>query len=300
MRRAKAIGLAVLILLALALVPSLTVYAASNDQAKAKKFIEVAQDAYEEATMLTNLTRSRGGNVTVADLQIGEGRKLLNQANGNYTAGNYLLASENARAAQERFRDAIESLDVEEAEVEEETGHGILEAVSQAMQRIQRVQDVVNNLATDPEVQTYIKWVTGNLTEAKQNLLDAKAIIEAKPKNASDAARLLGEANRNINEASKALKLIGDHSIAKRAENFFRGLKNQLDKAKDELEDAKKKGKDVADLEGNLVEIQALIDGANSALLHGDKKAALEETKNARDLLHETLKELQKLQHGKP
>ncbi len=294
MRRARVFGLGIVALLAISLIPALTVYAKRSEEDKAEKFIEVAQKAYREATRLADRTEAAGGNVTLAETLIGEGRSLLDQANGNYTAGNYALASEKAKAAQEKFRDAIEALDLNEDEEEEGAGHGMLVAIEQAMERIQRLNNTINGLEISPEDQTYLDWAKGNLTEANNDLLDAKAIIEGKPTNASAAARLLGEANRNIEEAYKALKLIGDHNMTGRAESFLTGLKKQLQKAQDEIAE-----KDVADKE-RLEEIHLLIDGAKDDLLNGDKKDALEKTKDARDLLHDLTKELKKPEHGKP
>jgi len=302
MWRAKVFGLGILALLALSLIPALTVYAKHTEEDKAAKFIEIAQRAYREATALIDRTRVTGGEVTAAETLNSEGLRLLNQAKGNYTAGNYALASEKAKAAQEKFRDTIEALDIDEAE-EEETGRGILMAIDQVFQRIQRLRDVVHDIVTGSVNPTYIDWINGNLTEANQNLLAAKAIIEGKPTNASAAAKLLGEANRNIEEVYKALKLIGDHNMTKHAENFLKGLNNQLQKAQNELAEAKKKGRDtekLEDLEDKLAEVQLLIDEAKDDLLNGEKKDALEKTKDARDNLHDITKELQKLQHGKP
>jgi len=91
--------------------------------------------------------------------------------------------------------------------------------------------------------------------------------------------------------------------MTKHAENFLKGLNNQLQKTQNELAEAKKKGRDtekLEDLEDKLAEVQLLIDEAKDDLLNGEKKDALEKTKDARDNLHDITKELQKLQHGKP
>jgi hypothetical protein len=299
MQRNKLLGLCVMSVLALAMLPSLTTYALPNDRAGAMKFIEVAQEAYEEATMLAELTRSRGGNVTLAESRIGEGGRLLTWAKGNFTAGNYPLAIENAKAAQRRFREGIRALEMEEAEEQEEVGHGILVAISHLSDRISRLRDVVDRLERDTEEEKYIAWVNGNLTEAEDNLAAAKAIIEGGPRNASEAARLVGEANRNIDDACKVLKLIGDHRIAWRVESFTRGLWNQREKVRDEIEKARRKGENVEGLERMLDDARELVDSAKSKLIQGDKKGALAEVKEARDLLHDAFKELKKLQRNK-
>ena len=292
MPRAKVFGFGIIALLAISLIPALTVYAKRSEEDRAEKFIEIAQKAYREATKLANKTEAAGGDVTLAETLISEGQGLLDQANDNYTDGNYALASEKAKAAQEKFRDAIEALDFEEDE--EGAGHGILVAIEQAMERLRRLNGTINGLEINPEDETYLNWAKGNVTEAKNDLLDAKAIIEGKPTNASEAARLLGRANRNIEEAYKALKLIGDHNMTGRAESFLTGLKKQLQKTEDEIAEGDEEEQATID------DIQQLIDGAKDDLLNGDKKDALEKTKDARDLLHDLTKELKKPEHGKP
>ncbi len=292
MRRSKLLGFGVVALLAISLIPALTAYAKLSEEDKAEKFIEVAQKAYREATRLANRTEAAGGDVTLAETLIAEGLTLLDEARGNHSAKNYALAFEMARAAQERFRDAIEALNLDEDEEEEGAGQGILVAIEQHMRRIERLNDTIKGLDVDPG-DKYLDWAKGNLTEAYNNLQDAKEILEGAPANASKAARLLGEANRNIEEAYKALKLIGDHNVTARAESFLKGLKKQFQKVEDDI------GEDV-EAQEKLEEIQLLLEGAEDDLLGGDKKDALEKTKDARDLLHDFEKELKKSEHGKP
>ncbi|MCS7116147.1 MAG: matrixin family metalloprotease [Nitrososphaerota archaeon] len=277
------------------IVPTFSAYATWQDQTKAEKFIEIAQHAYEIAIEFRERARSRGIDVTKADKMISEGEALLKEAKYYLEKGEYSKSFERANRAQERFREAIKSLNItpkEGREVEEERGRGILVAIERIEERIKRIKDVIAYIKETSENQRYIEWVKGNLTEAENNLKDARAALEKR--NVTRAAHLLGEANRNIEEAFRALRLISDWTIGWRIKNFFKGIEKLLDDVEKSIERLAKSGVKVDDLMKRLEEARKLIESAKDKLLVGDKKGALDDVKKAHDILKDILKDIAK------
>ncbi|MEM2920870.1 MAG: hypothetical protein QXF26_00965, partial [Candidatus Bathyarchaeia archaeon] len=143
MQKNKTVALCVASLLVLASVPLYTSHAFPSENVNAWKLIEIAQDAYEQVEYIVEQARFRGENVTLAELLIDQGRGLLIQARNNHTVGDYRLALENAKMAQLRFREALQVCTYDEAENECEVGCGLLVAIGQARERIQRLRDIV-------------------------------------------------------------------------------------------------------------------------------------------------------------
>jgi len=285
MKKSGLIAMALAALALSSLVLPLSGYAVKEDQAKAEKFLEIAERAHEQALMLIGRASERGVNVTEANRLVAEGESLLNQTKDFFVAGNYTGTLQRAREAQERFRDAIRALEggVEEAE-DEGVAKGLLTAISRAEERIQRLRNVVENLTMTSENSKFFDWVEGNLTEAQENLDGAKDVLGGRPLNASRAAGLLAGANKYIEDAHKALKGIGDWSVAWRAENFIKGMRKQLEKIEGQL------------MAHELGEIEGLIRSARGKILSGDKKGALDDIKDARDMLHDAVRGLSKSQ----
>ncbi len=285
MKKSALIALALIALAIPSLVLPLSGYAVREDQTKADKFTEIAERAHEQALMLIGRASERGLNVTEANRLVAEGESLLLQSKGLYVLANYTDALRRAREAQERFRDAIRALEgrVEDAE-DHEIAKGLLTAISRAEERIQRLRNVVENLTWTSENSKFFDWVEGNLTQGQENLDDAKDLLGGRPLNASRAAALLAGANRYLEDAHKALKGIGDWTVAWRAENFIRGMRKQLEKIEDRL------------MAHELGEIEGLIGSARWKILSGNKKGALEDIKEARDMLHDAIRGLSRSQ----
>ncbi|MEM2942913.1 MAG: hypothetical protein QXT81_05785, partial [Candidatus Bathyarchaeia archaeon] len=138
----------------------------------------------------------------------------------------------------------------------------------------------------------YIDLVNEKIREAEKNLANARSAIEMS--NASSAAKLLAEADKSMAEALKGLGLIADLAVARRSENYLNGLERELTRAKEQLESLAKKGAKTEDLRAKLTEAEESVQEARTKLLDGDKKDALTKIKEARDILQEISRELQK------
>jgi len=258
-------------------------YAEPKEQTSVEKFIEVTNRALEQVQKLIAKAEDRGTNVSTANRLVGEGQVLLTLAKQSFNGGNYTAAFEKAREAQSRFKEAIKAIAAASKEEEkEEVGKGLLTAIDRANESIQRLKRVLANINETSDNKVYLNWVKGNLTEAEGSLAKAKELIEAKPGNASDAAKLLAEAHRNLEEGFKALRQIGDWTMAWRAENFVKGIRKELEKMRGRLE------------ESRLRSVEESLDRARLRILAGDKKGALDELKEARNLLHSLMKEAAK------
>ncbi|MEM2339685.1 MAG: hypothetical protein QXW83_05745, partial [Nitrososphaerales archaeon] len=180
----KPLGFLLLTLLIVSIPIPFSVYATWQGQViveervKAEKFIEIAQHAYEITINFRDLVKERGIDTTKANEIIGEGEALLKEAKDYLEKGEYNLAFEKARSAQERFRNAIKTLTTPLKEDEEEKGKGILEAIERIEERIERINDVIANIKETQENKKYIDWVKGNLTEAQKNLNEAREAIK--------------------------------------------------------------------------------------------------------------------------
>ncbi len=297
----KPLGFLLLTLLIVSIPIPFSVYATWQGQViveervKAEKFIEIAQHAYEITINFRDLVKERGIDTTKANEIIGEGEALLKEAKDYLEKGEYNLAFEKARSAQERFRNAIKTLTTPLKEDEEEKGKGILEAIERIEERIERINDVIANIKETQENKKYIDWVKGNLTEAQKNLNEAREAI--KNKNVSTAAQLLGKANKDIEEALRALRLIEDWIVSWRIESFFKGIEKLLDNIRNLIERLAKEKVDVSELMKMLDNAKGLIESAKSKLLSGDKKGALNDIKEAREILQDILKAITKKSH---
>lgn len=295
MNRAHATATVLTIFLAFTIARAMPLSAHANDQdqARAEEFIRIVQKISGHAANLRDIAKANGADVTSADKLISEGEALIENAQASLGKGDYTLAFQNAKESQTKFRDSIKTLTDLTGETEEEKAKDILAAIDRAAERIQRLRETIASISPTTENQNYIDLVSEKIGEAEKNLANARSAIEKMP-NASAAAKLLGEANKNIEEALKALRLIADWILTWRSENFLDGLEKELARVTDQLESAAKKGAKTEDLEAKLTEAEESIKEARAKLLTGDKKDALTKIKEARDILQEISKELQK------
>ena len=293
---ARTVGLFLLLLLTIAIanpMPS-QAHAAVQEQTDTQKYIEITEQIKARAESLRDQARDRGVDVTAANKLISEGSSLLDEAKTLLQKADYASAFKKAREAQAKFRDATTVLNGAEDKSGEEKRKDISTAIDRAADRIQRIQDVIAGITSTAENQNFIDSVRQNLGEAEKNLAEAKAAVETKSDDPSKASKSLAEANKNIEEAFKGLKLIGDWTVNWRCDAFLRGIKNTIDKVRDELDKAEKKGSKVDDLREQLTTAEESIQEAKAKLLAGDKKAALAEIAKARDILQDITKELHK------
>jgi len=295
MGRALATSIVLMIFLAftLARTMSLPVRAEEQDQARAEEFIKIVRKISENVTYLKDLAKAKGADVASAEKLISEGKALIENAQSTLDKGDYTLAFQKEKEAQTKFRDAIKSLTEPTGETEEEKAKDILAATDRAAERIQRLRETIASISPTTENQNYIDLVNERIGEAEKNLADARSAIEKTP-NTSAAAKLLGEANKNMEEALKGLNLIADWTVTWRSENFLNGLERELARVKDQLESVAKKGAKTEDLRARLTEVEETVKDARAKLLNSDKKDALTKIKEARDILQELSKELQK------
>jgi len=289
-------GLLILLLLTIAIVNpmQLWVHAAAQEQTATQKYIEITEQIKARTEGLRDQAKDGGADVTAANKLISEGASLLDEAKSLLQKADYASSFQKAREAQAKFRDATAVLNGAEDKSGEEKRKDISTAIDRAADRIQEIQDVIAGITPTAENQNYINSVRQNLGEAEKNLVEAKAAVEAKSADTSEASKSLAEANKNIEEALKSLRQIGDWTLGWRSEAFLQGIKNTVDKVKDDLDKAEKKGSKTDDLRAQLTTAEKSIQEAKAKLLAGDKKAALAEIAKARDLLQDITKELHK------
>lgn len=298
MHTGKIAGLLLASILILATIPTLYASAAQQEQTKAEKFIEIAEQAKEHADKLINKAKEGGVDVTAANNLMGEGTKLLNDAKDAFSKNDFQTAFSKARQAQEKFRDALRSLKTPAHEAAQERGRGILVAVDNAYERIQRLRDVIAKIPVSPENEKPLSWAKLNLTQAENSLTDARNAIQKYEFNVDVAAKKLAEANKYISQAYAALKHIGNRSLW-RAESFLKGIEKHVEKVKERVNQLAEKGFNIQELQTKLTRVDELIQKARASALAGDKKATLAFIKEIDHLLHEITKETVKLHKGK-
>lgn len=289
-------GLLILLLLTIAIVNpmQLWVHAAAQEQTATQKYIEITEQIKARTEGLRDQAKDGGADVTAANKLISEGASLLDEAKSLLQKADYASSFQKAREAQAKFRDATAVLNGAEDKSGEEKRKDISTAIDRAADRIQEIQDVIAGITPTAENQNYINSVRQNLGEAEKNLVEAKAAVEAKSADTSEVSKSLAEANKNMEEALKSLRQIGDWTLDWRSEAFLQGIKNTVDKVKEDLDKAEKKGSKTDDLRAQLTTAEKSIQEAKAKLLAGDKKAALAEIAKARDLLQDITKELHK------
>jgi len=299
MHTGKIAGLLLASILILATIPTLYASAAQQEQTKAEKFIEIAEQAKEHADKLIDKAKEGGVDVTAANNLMGEGTKLLNEAKDAFSKNNFQTAFTKARQAQEKFRDALISLKTPAHEAAQEQGRGILVAVDNAYERIQRLRDAIAKIPVTPENEKPLNWAKMNLTQAENSLTDARNAIQKYEFNVDLAARKLAEATKYISQAFAALKHIGNRAFFWHAENYLNAIEKHVEKVKDKVNQLAEKGYNVQELQTKLTKVDELIQKARASALAGDKKATLAFIKEIDRLLQEITKETVKLHKGK-
>lgn len=252
----KLLGFTTIAILLLAFVPAVSVAAAQSQQVRAKQFIEIAEAARNHATNLKELASSRGISTTSAQRSLTEGEDLLAQANAALasTPPDFAKASEKAREAMSRFRDAARTLG---SEVEQQglgrpaEVRGLLEAINRTELRVSRFMDIMNSLNLAANDATRVQ-AEEKIAEAREKLQNATAKLEGiapgeelKPESAnvvSEAARILGDANQLIAEAHILMARMAGSTYAARAEAFSQAMTEATQRAQQAIDRARAAG----------------------------------------------------------
>ncbi len=275
--------------------PRLGVYGAEQDKSRAEVFVEIAKKALETTLSLRDLAQSKGLDITRMNALIARGEALLKEAEGQLANNEFQKASEKAREAMKAFSDAIRSLGkaFDKEEEEQERGQGILEAISRARDRIEKIRaSLPETEGASQKLVEAVNKVKGLLSEAEKLLGEAEAVIQSSPSNASEAAKKMAEANRKLAEAHRALEEALKHGDKKRLDHFTKGIEKELEKVK-KLVEQRGEGNTEA-LKAKLAQIETLIEEAEKKAEAGDMKGAMQDIKEARDLLHSVVKDLAK------
>ncbi len=266
------------------------------DQAKAQKFIEIAEDSGALASRLVDQAKSRGINVSTATVLIQEGDSLLAEAKTAFSKSDFVAAFERARLAQEKFRDAAKHLNLDEASAFHEKAEGLLEAIARARLRIKSIRETLASITLTPENQGLVSQIKSKLASAEDELANAEAAVRAEPAKASEAAIMLAQAEKNIAEAFVALTQLAHLANSHRAEAFLKEVEKHVQRLKEELARLAKRGVKVDDLNAQLATVEQLIAAARIKLKNGDINGALADIQQADQLLKAIQREIAKRQ----
>ncbi|MEM0111880.1 hypothetical protein [Thermofilum sp.] len=196
--------------------------------------VTVANEAAMQAIRDAGLMGAFEGNVSLYE----EGVKLLSEAKACLSSGDYDGAICNAMRAMEMFREAFRGIMciLEQAGVGRGRlleAQGLIVAAERALERIQRIEKILPEDATDVKKLLDQAASLLNKTEITQLLQQGKV---------SDVAHRLSEANKLINEAFKALKTKAEGKVPERMSRF---CKNIGDRFRELIENMAGKGLNV-------------------------------------------------------
>ena len=229
-----------------------------DDAQRAQQTVGVAECALFKVESFVNSTM-QNVNVTseleklglMDDLQgnaslLEQAEALVAEAKENLEAGNYTEALMNAveamKICREVFRNVHKILELAGLEVErpEVQAQGILVAVNRSLERLERLEAVVEGL------EQALSQVKEKLSKAKELLAidEIKGLLSSG--NVSEAARRLAEANKLIGQAYGLLHSTAKERVAERVERYRAKIGERLEgivknMSKEELDQAIKK-----------------------------------------------------------
>ncbi|MCC6024567.1 MAG: hypothetical protein LM600_07695 [Thaumarchaeota archaeon] len=205
----------------------LTIGSAQIAISKAESFINYAKTTLSKANA-TELAKEALDNATAL---LDRAKALLDDAKACFAQGAYenatLKAMEAMRLCREAYRTLHESLEEkglvkpERPEVPEVQGRGILVAVSRSLERIERLEGLIEKL------KAVLPQVSGNLAEAKELLSQIQQLLVAG--NVSEAAKRLAEAEKLIGQAYGLLHSTAKARIAERIEKYKSKVLGELE-----------------------------------------------------------------------
>jgi tetratricopeptide (TPR) repeat protein len=294
----KIVGMVLLAILAVPLLTSFTVLPAQdqgwyngNDRRTAN-FIELAGQAREKVDLLFGFIYANDSVIeTITDAGLlddleanqtafDQAVTLLTEAQAALDEEDYQVASEKAIEALRIFCDVFKALNriLAEAEVQRGTlvdGQGLIEAMRRALERIERLREVLPENATE---------ALALLEEAESYLNIDQAIVLLNEGNASQVASHLAQANKLIAEAYKALRVQARLMNARRIQNFLRGLQKIRERVWGRLELASIRGFNVTDILGrfNYANMEQFNQSLNNMIQNATQKAL-----GIRNIVHE-------------
>ena len=203
----------------------LTLRSAETALSKAESFINYAKTTLSKANA-TELAKEALENATAL---LNEAKSLLDEAKTCLDKGAYenatLKAMEAMRLCREAYRTLHESLEKkglvkpERPEVPEVQGRGILVAVNRSLERVERLEGLIEELK-EALPQEALSQIEGNLTEAEKllNATEIQQLLVAG--NVSEAARRLAEAEKLIGQAYGLLHSTAKAKVTERIEKY--------------------------------------------------------------------------------
>jgi tetratricopeptide (TPR) repeat protein len=198
----------------------LTIRSAETALSKAESFINYAKTTLSKANA-TELAKEALDNATAL---LDKAKSLLDDAKACFDQGAYenvtLKAMEAMRLCREAYRmlhNALEEKGLvkpERPEMPEVKGRGILVAVNRSLERIERLEGLIE------ELKAVLPQIEGNLTKAREllNATEIRQLLVAG--NVSEAAKRLAEAEKLIGQAYGLLHSAAKAKVAQRIEKY--------------------------------------------------------------------------------
>lgn len=309
MRDRNAVSLILVATLLVTLSPFLMVIHAQpqyqeQQNVREQKFMETALQARERTYDLRDFVVEEIGNIP------DEVEDLLNEADA-------LLAEDTIQKALEamsQYRNAYQHLHryLVQNGVDTETpekARSLLIAINRTYLRIERLNNTMYAISSsldeaDPyyeEVTVYLEWGWGNLTEAAYSLSLANQSFYLEPPNITWAAHNLTEANKNVQEAHVALRLIACWTNQWRIRKFLGELDRIRERIRGRLQQGGFNLTDILEKLGytSLEDFEQTIDGlVENAQQRMEIQEAVQELWTIREKLREMDQELQNRWQG--
>jgi len=225
------------------------IYAQPNNQVqqnvREQMFMETATRTRERAYELRDAVIEKIGSIP------SEIEDLLNEADTLLAEGSIQKAIQAMSKYRNAYRQLHRYLEQHGVDTEApEKARGILVAINRTYARIVRLNNTINAVnstldETDPnygKVKTYLEWGWENLTEAVDSLELANQSLYLEPPNVTWAAHNLTEANKNIQEAHTALKLIACWTNYRRIRNFLGALNRTRERIRVRIQERLQQG----------------------------------------------------------
>jgi tetratricopeptide (TPR) repeat protein len=259
----KSVSIILMMILAMPLLTSSTVLSAQDQgwvDKRTENLVELADRAREKVESLFDLIYANEsvvetitnagllddleGNQTLFDQAV----TLLTEAQTALDEGDNQVASEKAIDALRMFCDVFKALNRILAEAEVQRGklvdaQGLIEAMRRALDRIERLREVLPENAT-------VALALLEKAESYLNIDEAIALLNEG--NVSQVASHLAQANRLIAEANGVLRIQAKLMNAVRIRNFLRDLQKIREKLWERLELASNRGFNVTAILGRL------------------------------------------------
>jgi len=255
MMRPNKIAIAIILvaIVAMAAPASAAMYHGQSESDKAEKIVEVAEKAGQKVENLIALVYVNETaielieNATLLD-ELEGNVTLFDEGTANVTAAQYALETEdyegaiaNATQALEIFREVLRSINtiLEDSDVQRGQiidGQGLLVAMQRALDRIDRIRELLNEDATKALELLDNATIYLDIDEARLWLLDG---------NVTETAYNLTQANRLISEAHHYLKDQAKESNSWRINNYICQMERAQERVRERYQYAGDEGIDV-------------------------------------------------------